>query len=449
MVLPQTQGATQIYLSYVGPYLDENESEIDHFISSAHKKLYTLFSDYFGRIVHYAKEYVSHVITGQDMKPFSASSPNQQFQPNQQQPLPTQRPHQSQGIFSNNNVNLENAVGAGASSLFNKLFNKNKQQPPPSSFFNSPPTQASSYLDTFFSQFKSPPSLASPSRSIPSKDESNSQTDTSRTVWGSLLEPLARSGAAAIQASLKLQVPAEAFQSQISGFSNPITNLHQAAFPETSTASASPSAPSNPGRRRSGSLLASSEPQSVEVLKSKKSSSSQGTVFSSGASVSVQSSNLKSRVASGFSIRSTGDRTPSNPIVDSSSQTIINSPSSTRISSLHSSHSDLPKVAVNEHLKPSSSSASLSASDLLDFDFVKYEPEMGDPLPSDTPPAYEVANAGISSLNDAPIGVDSGSSVTTPTSEDSDSTGGSGSGSGSGSIHIQKRKSSWFNWEKK
>lgn len=56
--------------------------------------------------MHYAKEYVSHVITGQDMKPFSASSPNQQFQPNQQQPLPTQRPHQSQGIFSNNNVNL-------------------------------------------------------------------------------------------------------------------------------------------------------------------------------------------------------------------------------------------------------------------------------------------------------------------------------------------------------
>ncbi|KAF7553726.1 hypothetical protein G7046_g7029 [Stylonectria norvegica] len=39
LILPQTQGARLIYQEYIHPWLEENETQIDEFISSAHNRI--------------------------------------------------------------------------------------------------------------------------------------------------------------------------------------------------------------------------------------------------------------------------------------------------------------------------------------------------------------------------------------------------------------------------
>jgi hypothetical protein len=51
LVLPQTQGATRLYIEYVEPYIANHEAQIDQVIDDAHKNARALGSQYIRRLV--------------------------------------------------------------------------------------------------------------------------------------------------------------------------------------------------------------------------------------------------------------------------------------------------------------------------------------------------------------------------------------------------------------
>ena len=56
LVLPQTQGARVIYQTYVHPFLDHHESQIDDFIGKAHERAMAAGLSYVKRIVEFLKQ---------------------------------------------------------------------------------------------------------------------------------------------------------------------------------------------------------------------------------------------------------------------------------------------------------------------------------------------------------------------------------------------------------
>ena len=56
LVLPQTQGARLIYESYIHPYLEENETQIEEFIASAHDRLKAAGIAYLKRAIDLLKQ---------------------------------------------------------------------------------------------------------------------------------------------------------------------------------------------------------------------------------------------------------------------------------------------------------------------------------------------------------------------------------------------------------
>ncbi|KAK3994531.1 TB2/DP1, HVA22 family-domain-containing protein [Cladorrhinum sp. PSN332] len=58
LILPQTQGARQIYEDYVHPYLQQNESAIEEFIASSHEKLKAAGLAYLKQLIEYIKQNV-------------------------------------------------------------------------------------------------------------------------------------------------------------------------------------------------------------------------------------------------------------------------------------------------------------------------------------------------------------------------------------------------------
>ncbi|KAF8427829.1 TB2/DP1, HVA22 family-domain-containing protein [Tirmania nivea] len=56
LVLPQTQGATKLYLEYVHPYLTEHEKDIEHFIATAHDQLKAAGYSYLKQAIAQAQE---------------------------------------------------------------------------------------------------------------------------------------------------------------------------------------------------------------------------------------------------------------------------------------------------------------------------------------------------------------------------------------------------------
>lgn len=56
LVLPQTQGATKLYLEYVHPYLTEHEKDIEHFIATAHDQLKAAGYSYLKQAIAHAQE---------------------------------------------------------------------------------------------------------------------------------------------------------------------------------------------------------------------------------------------------------------------------------------------------------------------------------------------------------------------------------------------------------
>jgi len=56
LVLPQTQGATKLYLEYIHPYLTEHENDIEHFIATAHDQLKAAGYSYLKQAIAHAQE---------------------------------------------------------------------------------------------------------------------------------------------------------------------------------------------------------------------------------------------------------------------------------------------------------------------------------------------------------------------------------------------------------
>lgn len=56
LVLPQTQGATKLYVEYVHPYLTEHEKDIEHFIATAHDQLKAAGYSYLKQAIAHAQE---------------------------------------------------------------------------------------------------------------------------------------------------------------------------------------------------------------------------------------------------------------------------------------------------------------------------------------------------------------------------------------------------------
>jgi len=58
LVLPQTQGATKLYVEYVHPYLTEHEKDIEHFIATAHDQLKAAGYSYLKQAITHAEEII-------------------------------------------------------------------------------------------------------------------------------------------------------------------------------------------------------------------------------------------------------------------------------------------------------------------------------------------------------------------------------------------------------
>lgn len=56
LVLPQTQGATKLYLEYVHPTLTKHEHDIEDFIGRAHQQAKSLGIEYIKRLINIAKQ---------------------------------------------------------------------------------------------------------------------------------------------------------------------------------------------------------------------------------------------------------------------------------------------------------------------------------------------------------------------------------------------------------
>lgn len=155
LVLPQTQGAGQIYLNHIAPFLEHNEGRIDSYVYTAHEKIVTLGSEYLSKLAHYAREYVSHFFLKTEIHPY-----------------------------------VPPATAAAA----------NTNAHPPSSNYSA---AGSTYIDNFFSKFKQPPTLASLDDSetpLDSQSDAVGGDPSVSTLWGSVF----KAGAAAIQTTLQL-----------------------------------------------------------------------------------------------------------------------------------------------------------------------------------------------------------------------------------------------------
>lgn len=162
LVFPQTQGASQLYLTYVQPFLKEHETEIGDYVWIIYKKSKKLGIEYLTQLLYYVKEYAAHYILNSDVRPYRATEP--EVTPKEE--------------------NLNGGVGKG------------------------------SLIDTFFAQFKQPPSFIAGNNSTKESSPfpSNLFNSTSNDIKShdsnqgesSLFGTALKIGAAAIQSSLQL-----------------------------------------------------------------------------------------------------------------------------------------------------------------------------------------------------------------------------------------------------
>ncbi|KAF5098694.1 hypothetical protein D0Z00_001947 [Geotrichum galactomycetum] len=157
--MPQTQGASQMYTTYIEPFLDTHDQEIDNYIVTGMETLKQLGLDYLTRTVYYAREYASHFMFQTDVRP---------YQPSAASPSATQ--------------------------------NQNEQ-------ING------SYMNDFFSRFKQPPSFSMHADASASSKPSTttppflSEPNTG-TLGPNLWNSVFKAGAAALQSSLSQhQIP--------------------------------------------------------------------------------------------------------------------------------------------------------------------------------------------------------------------------------------------------
>ena len=166
LVLPQTQGASLMYTTYIEPFLDTHDQEIDNYIVSGMDTLKQLGLDYLTRTVYYAREYASYFMFQTEVRP---------YQPSATSPDATQ--HQDEQL-------------------------------------------SGSYMNNFFSRFKQPPSFSlyadasGPSKPSMTNPPFLSEPNTG-TLGPNLWNSVFKAGAAALQSSLSQhQIPQQQQSSQ-------------------------------------------------------------------------------------------------------------------------------------------------------------------------------------------------------------------------------------------
>lgn len=70
LVLPQTQGASQVYITHIEPWLRAHDSEIDNYALQIHDQLKALGAEYLARLLHYAREYAAHYTMGTEVRSY-------------------------------------------------------------------------------------------------------------------------------------------------------------------------------------------------------------------------------------------------------------------------------------------------------------------------------------------------------------------------------------------
>ncbi|KAL7276924.1 hypothetical protein RUND412_000068 [Rhizina undulata] len=76
LVLPQTQGATKLYLEYVHPVLTQHETEIEEFISQAHDQAKAAGIQYLRKLIRYVRDVIYGTLTGEPMESRGRRSPS-------------------------------------------------------------------------------------------------------------------------------------------------------------------------------------------------------------------------------------------------------------------------------------------------------------------------------------------------------------------------------------
>lgn len=230
LVLPQTQGAAHIYIVYIGPFFDRHDKEIDQCMELAYSNALELSSRYLTTLVEFIKNYM-YLFFDDGKKPLNPNYDDQNRNgTGQQQTSSISFPEFSTSTGYDRNTIAQ--VGAGAANIFNTFMNRSKsdgQQGPQDSpqGVSSSPTRSgpdttpstftkTSLLDSFFSKFKTPPSLSS--SEPPNQAAPNTDAQHPVSVFGSFFEPIAKAGATAIQSGLFLpKISAETHQAQLDG----------------------------------------------------------------------------------------------------------------------------------------------------------------------------------------------------------------------------------------
>ncbi|CAN6605852.1 hypothetical protein TRVA0_003S00650 [Trichomonascus vanleenenianus] len=73
LVLPQSQGASQIYVAHVHPFLEKHEHEIDSFIAQTHENARALGVEYLQRASHFVRQYVSSLLFGAEYRDYESA----------------------------------------------------------------------------------------------------------------------------------------------------------------------------------------------------------------------------------------------------------------------------------------------------------------------------------------------------------------------------------------
>lgn len=202
LVLPQTQGASQIYENHIATFLELHERQIDVYVYNACNNIKILGADYLARFLHYAKEYAAHYTMNTEIHPYSPPA----------QPEPSH-------------------VGIAA----------------------SPSAAGSSFIDNFFSKYKQPPSYSHVEES-PTEVSSSHNSPPEPPLWKSMVQL----GVSAINYSMQLpkrsadpsrDAPPPAVPSSTGSFGSMMNQLeHQLTGTPSAPASRSVSGVSTTGR---------------------------------------------------------------------------------------------------------------------------------------------------------------------------------------------------------
>ena len=75
LILPQTQGAKHLYITYLEPWLEENENDIDMFIASAHERLRSAGMTYLKFAIEWARVNILHLPPDENLNAAAAAPP--------------------------------------------------------------------------------------------------------------------------------------------------------------------------------------------------------------------------------------------------------------------------------------------------------------------------------------------------------------------------------------